>query len=83
MPAIAFPTPPPGSPTGVGRCVKNDTERPPAPFETTSQRSEASGAAHVGALAGLALVLFGLALVLNAAARLLVRLVARGAGAAA
>ncbi len=48
------------------------------PAVIANEFAEASGALHVGALAGLALVLFGLALVLNSAARLLVRLVARG-----
>ena len=48
------------------------------PAVIANEFAEASGALHVGALAGLALVLFGLALVLNSAARLLVRLVTRG-----
>jgi len=48
------------------------------PAVIANEFAEASGALHIGALAGLALVLFGLALVLNSAARLLVRLVARG-----
>ena len=48
------------------------------PAVIANEFAEASDAMHVGALAGLALVLFGVALVLNSAARLLVRLVARG-----
>jgi phosphate transport system permease protein len=40
--------------------------------------AEATSDVHVGALAALALVLFGLALILNSAARLLVMTVARG-----
>jgi phosphate transport system permease protein len=48
------------------------------PAVIANEFAEASGALHLGALAGLALVLFGLALVLNSAARLLVRVVARG-----
>ncbi len=40
--------------------------------------AEATGDLHVGALAGLALVLFGLAFLLNALARLLVGAVSRG-----
>ncbi|GEJ55832.1 phosphate ABC transporter permease subunit PstC [Anaeromyxobacter diazotrophicus] len=53
------------------------------PAVIANEFAEASGALHLGALAGLALVLFGLALVMNSAARLLVRLVARGGRAAA
>ena len=53
------------------------------PAVIANEFAEASGALHVGALAGLALVLFGLALLLNSAARLLVRVVARGPGGAA
>ncbi len=48
------------------------------PAVIANEFAEASGALHTGALAGLALVLFGLALVLNSAARLLVQVVARG-----
>jgi len=48
------------------------------PAVIANEFAEATGDLHVGALAGLALVLFGLSLVLNALARLLVRLVARG-----
>lgn len=48
------------------------------PAVIANEFAEATGEVHVGALAGLALVLFGLALLLNAAARLLVRGVARG-----
>ena len=48
------------------------------PAVIANEFAEATGALHLGALAGLGLVLFGLALVLNSTARLLVRLVARG-----
>ena len=48
------------------------------PAVIANEFAEATGDLHVGALAGLALVLFGLSLVLNSLARLLVRLVARG-----
>jgi phosphate transport system permease protein len=48
------------------------------PAVIANEFAEATGDVHVGALAALALVLFGLSLVLNAAARLLVRVVARG-----
>jgi phosphate transport system permease protein len=40
--------------------------------------AEATGALHVGALAGLGLVLFGITVLLNAAARMLIQAVARG-----
>jgi phosphate transport system permease protein len=46
------------------------------PAVIANEFSEATGALHVGALAGLALVLFGLTLVLNGLARLLVLLTA-------
>jgi phosphate transport system permease protein len=48
------------------------------PSVIANEFAEATGALHTGALAGLALVLFGLSLLLNSLARLLVRLVARG-----
>ncbi|MFL5264107.1 MAG: phosphate ABC transporter permease subunit PstC [Anaeromyxobacteraceae bacterium] len=48
------------------------------PSVIANEFAEATGAVHSGALAGLALVLFGLALLLNSLARLLVRAVARG-----
>ncbi len=48
------------------------------PAVIANEFAEATGAVHVGALAGLALVLFGLSLLLNTLARLLVRVVARG-----
>jgi phosphate transport system permease protein len=48
------------------------------PAVIANEFAEATGAVHVGALAGLALVLLGLSLLLNAAARLLVGAVARG-----
>jgi phosphate transport system permease protein len=48
------------------------------PAVIANEFAEATGAIHTGALAGLALVLFGINLLLNAAARLLVRAVARG-----
>jgi phosphate transport system permease protein len=44
------------------------------PSVIANEFAEASGAVHTGALAGLALVLFGVTLLLSAAARLLVRL---------
>jgi phosphate transport system permease protein len=47
------------------------------PSVIANEFAEASGAIHTGALAGLALVLFGVTLMLSAAARLLVRLSAR------
>jgi phosphate transport system permease protein len=47
------------------------------PSVIANEFAEASGAIHTGALAGLALVLFGVTLVLSASARLLVRLSAR------
>jgi phosphate transport system permease protein len=48
------------------------------PAVIANEFAEATGALHTGALAGLALVLFGITVLLNAAARLLVRAVARG-----
>ncbi len=48
------------------------------PAVIANEFAEATGSVHVGALAGLALVLFGLALLLNSLARILVQLVARG-----
>jgi phosphate transport system permease protein len=48
------------------------------PAVIANEFAEATGALHTGALAGLALVLFGITLFLNALARLLVRAVARG-----
>ena len=48
------------------------------PAVIANEFAEATGAVHVGALAGLALVLFGISLLLNALARVLVQLVARG-----
>jgi len=48
------------------------------PAVIANEFAEATGGLHVGALAGLALVLFGLTLLLNAAAHLLVQAVARG-----
>ncbi len=48
------------------------------PAVIANEFAEATGAIHVGALAALGLVLFGLTLALNALARLLVRAVARG-----
>ncbi len=47
------------------------------PAVIANEFAEASGAVHTGALAGLALVLFGVTLMLSAAARLLVTLSAR------
>jgi phosphate transport system permease protein len=47
------------------------------PAVIANEFAEASGAIHTGALAGLALVLFGVTLMLSASARLLVRLSAR------
>ena len=47
------------------------------PSVIANEFAEASGAVHTGALAGLALVLFGVTLMLSASARLLVRLSAR------
>jgi len=47
------------------------------PSVIANEFAEASGAIHTGALAGLALVLFGVTLILSASARLLVRLSAR------
>ena len=48
------------------------------PAVIANEFAEATGDLHVGALAGLALVLFGLAFLLNALARLLVGVVSRG-----
>ncbi len=48
------------------------------PAVIANEFAEATGAVQLGALAGLALVLFGISLLLNAAARLLVGAVARG-----
>ena len=48
------------------------------PAVIANEFAEATGSVHTGALAALGLVLFGLTLVLNAAARLLVQAVARG-----
>ena len=48
------------------------------PAVIANEFAEATGAVQVGALAGLALVLFGLSLLLNSAARLLVGAVAHG-----
>jgi phosphate transport system permease protein len=48
------------------------------PAVIANEFAEATDALHTGALAGLALVLFGIALLLNSLARLLVQLVARG-----
>ena len=47
------------------------------PSVIANEFAEASGAVHTGALAGLALVLFGVTLLLSASARLLVRLTTR------
>jgi phosphate transport system permease protein len=47
------------------------------PSVIANEFAEASGAVHTGALAGLALVLFGVTLLLSASARLLVRLTSR------
>jgi len=47
------------------------------PSVIANEFAEASGAVHTGALAGLALVLFGVTLMLSTSARLLVRLSAR------
>ncbi|HEX6838288.1 MAG TPA: phosphate ABC transporter permease subunit PstC [Polyangia bacterium] len=47
------------------------------PSVIANEFAEASGAIHTGALAGLALVLFGVTLMLSASARLLVRLSAK------
>jgi phosphate transport system permease protein len=52
------------------------------PAVIANEFAEASGALHTGALAGLALVLFGLAILLNSLARALVQVVARGPRAA-
>ena len=43
VPAIAFPTPPPVSPTGAGRAVKKLQLSPARPREITSQSSDTSG----------------------------------------
>ncbi len=51
------------------------------PAVIANEFSEATGALHVGALAALGLVLFGVTLLLNAGARLLVHATARRAGA--
>jgi phosphate transport system permease protein len=48
------------------------------PAIIANEFAEATGELHTGALAALALVLFGLALLLNSLARLLVQMVARG-----
>jgi phosphate transport system permease protein len=48
------------------------------PAVIANEFAEASGALHTGALAGLGLILFGVTLLLNVAARLLVRLSTRG-----
>ena len=48
------------------------------PAVIANEFAEASGALHTGALAALGLILFGVTLLLNIAARLLVRLSARG-----
>jgi len=48
------------------------------PAVIANEFAEATGAVQIGALAGLGLVLFGLSVVLNAVARLLVQGVARG-----
>ena len=48
------------------------------PAVIANEFAEATGDVHTGALAGLALVLFGVSLILNSAARLLVRMVASG-----
>ncbi len=53
------------------------------PAVIANEFAEATSALHTGALAGLALVLFGLTLLLNALARLLVHAVARGPARAA
>jgi phosphate transport system permease protein len=52
------------------------------PAVIANEFAEATGALHTGALAALGLVLFGLALLLNSLARLLVQVVARRSGAA-
>ncbi|HEU4385719.1 MAG TPA: phosphate ABC transporter permease subunit PstC [Anaeromyxobacteraceae bacterium] len=48
------------------------------PAVIANEFAEATGALHVAALSGLGLVLFGLTLLLNAMARVLIRAVARG-----
>jgi phosphate transport system permease protein len=48
------------------------------PAVIANEFAEATGEVHIGALASLGLVLFGLTLILNALARLLVQAVARG-----
>jgi phosphate transport system permease protein len=53
------------------------------PAVIANEFAEATGAVHTGALAGLALVLFGITLILNGLARLLVRAVVRGPARAA
>ncbi|HEY6001450.1 MAG TPA: hypothetical protein VIV57_01170, partial [Anaeromyxobacter sp.] len=53
------------------------------PSIIANEFSEATGPVHVGALAGLALVLFGITITLNAAARVLVGVVKSGRGRAA
>ena len=53
------------------------------PAVIANEFAEATGALHTGALAGLALVLFGITVLLNALARLLLRAVARGPARAA
>lgn len=52
------------------------------PAVIANEFAEATSELHTGALAGLALVLFGITLLLSAAARILVRAVARGAAGA-
>ncbi len=41
---MALPTPPPTSPTGLGRLVKNSSDNECTPRETTSHNTENSGA---------------------------------------
>jgi phosphate transport system permease protein len=48
------------------------------PAVIANEFAEATGDVHVGALAALGLVLFGITLILNALARLLVEAVGRG-----
>jgi len=48
------------------------------PAVIANEFAEATGEVHLGALAGLGLVLFGITVLLNAGARLLVRAVAHG-----
>src|SRR6266852_7859076 len=42
-PMIPLPTPPPVSPTGLGRDVNSDQDSPAAPLESTSQNSDTRG----------------------------------------